>query len=410
MRGAKHLPTVSLIDRNTLCRSSDAQACESGNERWAIVWRGPWAAREVMKKTMMKRFVRASALILLWIAAGGATLAASVDYDYDALGRLKAVRYSDGTVVVYTLDAAGNRTQEGTYIPPSAPVSISVPASSISGSYTIDWGAATGTVTAYQLYEATTSDFSGQVLVHNGSSRSLGISGKTDGAYYYRARACNGSVCGAYVSGGNPVVVSLPGTPASISVPSISTTGSYTISWGGAGGSVTRYELYEATNAAFSGHTLVYIGGAGSAGISGKANHTSYYYRVRACNDVVCSGYQTATNGITIRIPIQVLNPAIQVTCCTTTSITTLANLNGNTGTIQSFSSSCEKGFARIQSGAQGLSWTNDNWFYRGCEVGINEQCSASFVIRNSITGELHSGGASIVIMARGRNPPNPCD
>lgn len=38
-------------------------------------------------------------------------LAQSIQYTYDALGRLKTVRYADGRVTTYTYDAAGNRTQ-----------------------------------------------------------------------------------------------------------------------------------------------------------------------------------------------------------------------------------------------------------------------------------------------------------
>lgn len=36
--------------------------------------------------------------------------AASVTYVYDALGRLSKATYSNGTVITYSYDAAGNRT------------------------------------------------------------------------------------------------------------------------------------------------------------------------------------------------------------------------------------------------------------------------------------------------------------
>lgn len=39
-----------------------------------------------------------------------AALAGFADYSYDTLGRLTAIRYSNGVSVFYNYDAAGNRT------------------------------------------------------------------------------------------------------------------------------------------------------------------------------------------------------------------------------------------------------------------------------------------------------------
>lgn len=41
-------------------------------------------------------------------------LAGSVTYTYDALGRLKTATYSNGAVITYSYDAAGNRTSQVT--------------------------------------------------------------------------------------------------------------------------------------------------------------------------------------------------------------------------------------------------------------------------------------------------------
>lgn len=132
------------------------------------------------------------------------------------------------------------------------------------------------------------------------------ISGKGDGAYYYRVRACNTSVdCSIYQFWGSPVTVRLPpSAPASISVPSTSSTGSYTITWGAApSGTVTAYQLFEATNSSFSGETLILDGLGTVKGVSGKGNGT-YYYRVRACNtSASCSGYAPGPNVVTVTLP-----------------------------------------------------------------------------------------------------------
>ena len=51
--------------------------------------------------------IAAAGLILV----AGAAQAGTTTYKYDALGRVIEVDYPDGSIVAYTYDAAGNRTQ-----------------------------------------------------------------------------------------------------------------------------------------------------------------------------------------------------------------------------------------------------------------------------------------------------------
>lgn len=249
----------------------------------------------------------AGALLTTFASTPSALASSTTTYTYDALGRLRTVTVAgpQTSVQSYTYDSAGNRTQTTSGIVPSVPPSISMPTSSTSGSYTISWGASTGTVTAYELYQATNSGFSGQTLVYSGAATSAALSGRGNGTYYYRVRACSTSAaCSGYRTGANGVTVTLPpSVPSSISVPSGSTTGSYAISWGSSSGNVTAYELYEANNSSFTGAVLAYSGTATSRAISGKGNGT-YYYRVRACNTTAaCSGYRTGANPINVTPP-----------------------------------------------------------------------------------------------------------
>lgn len=293
--------------------------------------------------------------------------------------------------------------------PPGVPSSISVPANSATGSYTISWDTATGVQPAYELYEATNASFTGQAQVYSGSGTSIGLSGRGNGTYYYRVRACNGGGCSGYRTGSNATTVLLPpGTPSSISVPSSSDTGSYTISWGSASGVVGTYELYEAASASFSGQTLAYSGTGPSMGFSGRANGT-YYYRARACNASGCSDYRSGANPVSVQLAIQILNPSIGVPPHNSvlTSINTLANLNGNPATIHSLSQTfCPSGTGQIQSGAQSIRWFNHNNYYWQCEWGSDIQCSVTYVIRNSNTGQLHTGASQITIAAQPVNLP----
>lgn len=181
---------------------------------------------------------------------------------------------------------------------PGVPGSITVPANSES-SHTISWQSANGSVARYQLYEASSSNFSGQTKVYDGLSQSKTLSGRADGEYHYRVRACNATGCSAWRTGSNATsVLNVPGTPSNISVPS-SSNGGHTISWGTAGGQVASYKLYEADNYNFSDQTLVYSGSSLSKSLSGRADGLRYY-RVRACNASGCSGYRSGGNAVVV--------------------------------------------------------------------------------------------------------------
>lgn len=254
------------------------------------------------------------------------TGATSAAYAYDGKNqRVQATRNGQDTYFFYGLNglllgeynAQGIWVKEYAYlgsklvamvenvpdVPPSAPASLTVPASSNTGNYTISWGAASGTLTRYELQEATTPDFSNAVLASSNTMLSWPATNKANGTYYYRVRACNGTACSPYITGGNGVVVTIlpPSVPASISVPANST-GRHTVSWAAATGAVTRYELQQDTNASFTVPVIVYSGTELSSGVSVSVNGR-YYYRVRACNNTGCSSYQVGTNGVVVNLP-----------------------------------------------------------------------------------------------------------
>jgi YD repeat-containing protein len=264
---------------------------------------------------MIKHLLRAGLLACI-VLGGGFVQAATATFTYDALGRLTGVTTSDGKVAIYAYDPAGNRTQVLSGNEAGVPLSITVPASSSTGAYTISWGAASGTVTAYELYEATNSSFSGQSRIYTGTALSAALTGRGSGTYYYRVRACLNTDCSSYRTGANPVTVAIP-------------------------------------------------------------------------------------------VSIQVLNPSISVGATgQITQITTLANLNGNAATINSFTVTCTKASAAIQGGSQGVVWTNSNTYDPACTVGDNLQCTASYAIRNSSSGQLYPGTSAITVVAQAKSPP----
>jgi YD repeat-containing protein len=92
-----------------------------------------------------------------------------------------------------------------------------------------------------------------------------------------------------------------PGPPGGITAPQSNTSGTYPVTWTGASGTLTGYELYESPNGSFSPQTLVYSGTGLSNSFSGKLTG-SYRYRVRACNGASCSGYATDPEELIITI------------------------------------------------------------------------------------------------------------
>ena len=61
-------------------------------------------------KNLVTRAMFAIMVACATLAATGTAFAGSVTYTYDTLGRLKTATYSNGVVIQYVYDAAGNRS------------------------------------------------------------------------------------------------------------------------------------------------------------------------------------------------------------------------------------------------------------------------------------------------------------
>src|SRR3546814_2659108 len=107
------------------------------------------------------------------------------------------------------------------------------------------------------------------------------LSGKPDGTYSYRVRACSGtstSTCGAYSAVDSIIVDAPPDAPLLI-VPTGSSNGNYTVSWSTVSGA-TRYRLDEKVET--GSWSQILEGSATDLEFYARAPG-SYSYRVRAC-------------------------------------------------------------------------------------------------------------------------------
>lgn len=253
-----------------------------------------------------------------WINGAWQTTA----YTYDGAGRLASVQRPDGQVRNFEYDAAWRLVREyeaeadGVYAQkrytynklslvtridterttvPTAPPVLSAPGSSADGSYTVSW-AAIADATSYRLEES--ANGGAWVEIQNAAAIGRAFSGKVNGSYGYRARACNAMGCGAY-SAMAMVTVSLAGPPASPSMtaPPSYSGGSYNASWSGAAGA-TSYRLEESRNG--GAWSEIYNGAGTSLGFN-KGGSADFSYRVRACNTHGCSAY-SATRTVTVEV------------------------------------------------------------------------------------------------------------
>jgi hypothetical protein len=179
-------------------------------------------------------------------------------------------------------------------LPPSAPASLSVPATS-SGSVAVSW-AASSTATSYTLQQRLGSG--GWSTVYIGAATNSTRTVTTTGSYTYQVQACNSAGCSGWKVSSVVAVTIPPGSSPSLSAPSNSSTGSYTVSWTGVSGA-TSYTLQEQVNG--GGWSTIQASGATSKAISAKGNGT-YGYRAQACNAGGCGGW-SAAKSTTVLLP-----------------------------------------------------------------------------------------------------------
>lgn len=188
---------------------------------------------------------------------------------------------------------AGSATLVVTHPPATAPT-LSTPASSASGSYTVSWGAV-GTATSYSLQEQVNGGTWTTIQASSATSRA--ISGKSNGSYGYKVQACNVGGCGPWSSVGTTTVLLPPAVPASITVPATSS-GSIAVSWA-ASATATSYTLQQRLGTGSWGS--VYSGAATSSARTVTASG-SYTYQVQACNASGCGAYKVSS-AVAVTIP-----------------------------------------------------------------------------------------------------------
>ncbi len=230
--------------------------------------------------------------------------------------RMKSCAFSEDVFVNLICSAYTYSHSISVTLPPSVPTFMSVPSTDKDGSFSIRWGAASGTVKRYELYESKSG--SAYARVYSGSGLSKSLAGRGEGDYTYRVRACNALSCGGYRNGNTHLAVritpSTPGTP--IAPENSDGSSSVVISWHKPAGTVTHYNLQKRKG---NGGWLTAATGitTTSKSLSGLSNGT-WTFRLNACNtSSSCSGY-SASDSTIVRI-----KPAVPTAANPTTTTDT---------------------------------------------------------------------------------------
>lgn len=212
-------------------------------------------------------------------------------YCFDSLARPTKIKRA-GTV---STEGTGNDP----VLPPASAPSLTAPATSSTGNYTLTW-TSIATTNAYELRERLGSG--AWNTIHNAGSTMATVNGNASGSWDYQVRACNVAGCSAW-SATNTIVVTLP--PAQVptlTAPASNTTGSYTVSWS-AIEAATRYELEQRKDD--GAWSKIHDASITSNALIGQTVG-SYNYRVRACNAAGCSAYSAVANTVVSVVPLGV--------------------------------------------------------------------------------------------------------
>jgi hypothetical protein len=277
--------------------------------------RGP----DMFNKTLSRTSSLCVCVAVGLLVSGAASSQTTVTYVYDALGRVTFVYDPVNGNRDYDYDAAGNRrlvsvgaasdaATDPSTAAPSMPTFIANPTGTadIDGNYNVSWGAAAGTITSYELWEANNSGFTGETRIYTGMSTTAGfnVTGRANGTYYYRARACNGAVCGSHRTGvAGTSVLLIPPQPGTMSVPTLVIPGnSYQITWGASSGPITQYKLEQHSNSAFTALVQSWTPLSSPQQITASTAGT-FYFRVAACNASGCSAFRPGPNALQVLAP-----------------------------------------------------------------------------------------------------------
>ncbi len=196
-------------------------------------------------------------------------------------------------------------------VPALAGASTAVsPAVTMNGAYTVSWSEASGGAIRAYLQQSFNGGAWAKTTVTGTTSKAY--TGKAVGSYAYKVQIYEYDYelrrevfqYETNVATVQVITAQAPGVPGTPTGPALSENGDYTVSWTGASGVVTHYELKE-------GGTTIYTGLELQKAVEDRPNGV-YGYTVRACNSEGCSPPSAALNvSVELTLTATVEEPAI---------------------------------------------------------------------------------------------------
>ncbi|MBJ6751060.1 fibronectin type III domain-containing protein [Geomonas anaerohicana] len=179
-----------------------------------------------------------------------------------------------------------------------APAQVTVPVNSSTGSYAVSWLGVTG-AGVYLVEEATDSNFTQNVkTVYDGPSLAVTLSGRSNGAYWYRVRAGKAGFNPSAWTASSSVTVSLAcATPTSLAARVDNTVGKVLLSWQSSEPVGTFYEV-DIDN----GNGFVLLTTTTQKSTETSLGNGSFQFRVKARRAGVADSASTAPLSVTVAL------------------------------------------------------------------------------------------------------------
>ena len=177
---------------------------------------------------------------------------------------------------------------------PAAPV-VKIGNSATSGKPVLTWNAVPG-ATSYKVYRATSKSGTYSLLGTVTTTSYTNTGAKEGTTYYYKVKAANGAGESAYsnIVSGKVVVTPKPAAPV-VKIGHSAASGKPMLTWNAVSGA-TSYKVYRATSQNGTYSLLGTVTTTSYTNTGAKAG-TTYYYRVKACNDAGLSPYSNVVSG-----------------------------------------------------------------------------------------------------------------
>jgi hypothetical protein len=237
-------------------------------------------------------------------------------------------------------------------------------------------------------------------------------------AYYYWVRACNGAGCTAWAGGimGITSGGAVPAAPTNVGIGGITST-SITVNWNDVSNNETNFQVVYTKSSPINYITQSLAASTTTWNHSGLTTGDTYYYWVRACNGVLCSGYSGGVAGTAAATPAAPTGLQVSSVTSATINLQWNDNATGESSYQVVWSAVGSSSYTYVNLAANATTWGHTGLgpsqsFYYWVRACNGTTCSA---FAGAVTGTTSGSGlriggsrAGAVTPPAGEPPPPP--